>query len=341
MITSSNQEKTGRFALTPKTRKSPGFFARLLRSPALKGYLFISPWLIGFLFLGLYPLLDTFYNSFTKYNLFSDPMWIGLKNYQDIFTKDHVFLQASQNMIVYVICATIISIGGGLGLALLLNRRFPGNHIFRTIFYVPSLLVGVAIGLLFKQVFVSGDNGLANGFLAIFHLAPINWLKDYSHPYIALIALLLVNLWFMGGTMLIFLAGLKGISPTYYEAAKIDGAGSWHTFWRITLPLLSPVVVFNTILTLIGHIQVFETPLVFAATQGGITTNNLTSGNPLGYHNNLATYLLYIYIQGFVNNNFGYASALAVVIFIITLLLTMIVLAGAKRFTYYAGETDS
>lgn len=335
MITSSAQD---RVAIQRNTRKRPSFFTRLRRSPGLKGYLFISPWLIGFLFLGLYPLLDTFYNSFTKYNLFTDPQWIGLKNYHDIFIKDHVFVQASQNMVLYVVFATMISIGGGLGLALLLNRRFLGNHIFRAIFYVPSLLVGIAIGLLFKQLFAAGDNGLANEFLGLFHLGPLNWLKDYNHPFLAIVALLLVNVWFMGGTMLIFLAGLKGISTTYYEAAKIDGAGRWHTFWSVTLPLLSPVIVFNTILTLIGHIQVFETPLVFAAAQGAVSSN---TGNPLGYHNNLATYLLYIYTRAFVYNDFGYASALAVILFVITMLLTLFVLMGARRFTHYAGETDS
>lgn len=322
-------------AVPRSTPKRPGFFNRLRRSQGLKGYLFIAPWLIGFFVFGLYPLLDTFYNSFTKYNLFNDPVWIGLKNYQNIFTKDPIFTLTSLHMVLYVVVATIISICGGLMLALLLNKKFPGNHIFRTIFYVPSLLVGIAIGLLFKQLFASGQNGLANEFLALFHLGPFNWLGDYNHPYLAVIALILVNLWFMGGTMLIFLAGLKGISATYYEAAKIDGASSSRIFWRITLPLLSPVIVFNTILTLIGHIKVFETPLVFAAAQGAVSSN---VGNPLGYHNDLSTFLLYIYIKGFVYNDFGYASALAVIVFGITLLLTMLVLTLSRRFTYYAGD---
>ena len=154
--------------------------------------------------------------------------------------------------------------------------------------------------------------------------------QDYNHPIVALIALVLVNLWFMGGTMLIFLAGLKGISASFYEAARVDGAGRWSIFWRITLPLLSPVIVFNTILTLIGHIQVFETPLVFAVSQGSVASG---TSNPLGYHNDLATFLTYIYERAFVLNDFGYASALAVVVFIITLLLTLMVLVGS-RFTY-------
>jgi len=338
MITSSSRDKAGGLTLTPKTQKGPSFFTRLRRSQGFAGYLFISPWLLGFLVFGLYPLLSTFYNSFTRYNLFSDPEWVGLKNYQGIFTKDPVFATTSQHMLIYVIISTIISICGGMVLALLLNKKFPGNHIFRTIFYVPSLLVGVAIGLLFKQLFGSGENGLANEFLGLFHIGPFNWLGDSGRPYLAVIALILVNVWFMGGTMLIFLAGLKGISATYYEAARIDGAGKWSTFWGVTLPLLSPVVVFNTILTLIGHLKVFETPLVFAAAQGAVGSN---PGNPLGLHNGLSTYLLYIYVRGFVYNEFGYASALAVVFFGITLALTLVVLTASKRFTYYAGESDN
>src|SRR5437588_2281556 len=324
MLSSSNQEQTqlGVLVAPPDKRKRSGFFSSFRSNEGLKGYLYIGPWLIGFLTFGLWPLLDTFYNSFTKYNLFGSPRWIGLKNYVDIFTRDPVFTRASLNMVVYVILATIISICGGLLLALLLNQRFPGNHIFRTIFYIPSLLVGVAIGLLFKQLFASGQNGLANVFLSLFHVQPVNWLQDYNHPIVALIALVLVNLWFMGGTMLIFLAGLKGISSVYYEAAKIDGAGRWSTFWRITLPLLSPVIVFNTILTLIGHIQVFETPLVFAVSQGSVASG---TSNPLGYHNDLATFLTYIYERAFVLNDFGYASALAIIVFVITLILTLMV----------------
>lgn len=332
MLSSSSQEQAqpGVLVTSLDKRKKPSFFSSFTGSEGFQGYFYISPWLIGFLLFGLYPLLDTFYNSFTKYNLFGSPQWIGLKNYVNIFTKDPVFAQASLNMVVYVIAASIISICGGLLLALLLNQHFPGNHFFRTLFYVPSLLVGVAIGLLFKQLFASGRNGLANEFLGIFNIAPVSWLQDYNRPIVALIALILVNLWFMGGTMLIFLAGLKGISATYYEAAKIDGAGRWSVFWGITLPLLSPVIIFNTILTLIGHIQVFETPLVFAATQGAVSSG---TSNPLGYHNNLATFLTYIYDRAFILNDFGYASALAIIVFVVTLILSLLVLGGS-RFTY-------
>ncbi|QBD78348.1 sugar ABC transporter permease [Ktedonosporobacter rubrisoli] len=332
MLLSGRQEN---YSITLKSQKTPRFFTRLARSRAFKGYLFISPWLLGFLVFGLWPLLTTFYNSFTKYDILGYQEWVGLKNYQNIFTADPRFAQVSLNMAIYVSASTVISICGGLWLALLLNRKFPGNHLFRTIIYVPSLLVGIAIGMLFKQVFAPGSNGLANAALAVFHLGPIRWLGDSNPPVVALVALILVNLWFTGSTMLIFLAGLKGISSVYYEAAKIDGAGRWKIFWHITLPLLSPVLVFNTITTLIAHIQVFETPYAFASSVGSTSSMN----NPLGYHYNLATFLTYIYELAFKENGkFGYASALAVIVFIITLLLTLLVLAMA-RYTYYGDQS--
>jgi ABC-type sugar transport system permease subunit len=337
MFTSSARNRADTLVVPLDQSKGPGFFVRLRRNRGLQGYIFIAPWLIGFLAFGLWPLLNTFYDSFTSYKLFGAPQWIGFKNYLDIFAKDPVFVKASLNMVLYVTLSTVISICGGLSLALLLNKRFPGNHVFRVIFYLPSLLVGVAIALLFKQIFLSGSNGLANAFLGWFHIGPVNWLGDVDHPFLAVLALILVNFWFVGGTMLIFLAGLKGIASTYYEAARLDGANSWHTFWRITLPLLSPVLVFNTIMTLIGHIQVFETPLVFAAQQGAVSSN---VNNPLGHNNNLATFLTDIYARAFIYHDFGYASALAVIVFVITLLLALVVLSSARRFTYY-GDVEN
>lgn len=316
-----------------RTRGGSGWFNRLRRSESVAGYLFISPWIFGFLVFGLWPLLNMFYDSLTSYNLFQSPQWIGFQNYIQIFTKDAIFRQACVNMLLYVVLATAIYIVGGMLLALVLQHHFPGNHVFRIIFYVPSLLVGVATGILFKQVFAGGENGLANVFLSLFHLGPVNWLQDINHPFNAMFALILVNIWFMGGTMLIFIAGLKGISSTYYEAAQIDGAGKWHIFWNVTLPLLSPVVVFNVIMALIANIQVFATPIVFAATE----TAGMSGGNPLGYQNNLATFLPYIYIKAFQYDQFGYAAALSVIVFIISLLLALLVLSSS-RFTYNSGQ---
>jgi ABC-type sugar transport system permease subunit len=305
---------------------------RLLHKEGVAGYLFISPWIIGFILFSAYPLLDTIYNSFTEYKLFGAPQWIGLQNYQNLLFRDPTFGLTCLHMLLYVVLATLIYIVGGMILALLLNRAFPGNHFFRTVFYLPSLMVGVAIGAMFTQVFGSEDYGLVNEVIGIFHIPPINWLNNADHPILGLFALIGVNFWFMGGTMLIFLAGLKGISPTYYEAARIDGAGAWQRFRFVTIPLLTPVILFNTIMTLIGHIQVFDTALIFAGGGSGSIGFNTSV---LGYRNSLATFLTYLYQEAFVYHNYGYGSAIAIVIFLITLALTAIVLLTFQRFTYY------
>jgi multiple sugar transport system permease protein len=303
---------------------------RFLGKEAVQGYLFIAPWFLGLLIFYAGPLLNTFYNSFTNFDLFNDPTWIGIENYVHIFTHDKVFLQVCVNMLFYVLGSTTIIIVGGLFFASLLNRSFPGNHVFRTIIYVPSLLVGVASGILFKRIFGTDDVGLANVVLGLFHAGPLNWLSDFDHLWHSMLTLVLVNLWFTGGTMLIFLAGLKGIAPSYYEAARVDGAGPFRVFFSVTLPLISPAIVLNTILTLINQIQVFDIPLTFAQKDG-----SLNQINPLGYHNSLGTFLTYIYQQGFLEDKFGYASALAIVVFLITLLLTLLVLTLARRLSYY------
>jgi ABC-type sugar transport system permease subunit len=300
-----------------------------LRREGVQGYLYISPWIVGFLVFGVAPLLAAFVSSFTKASIFRTKGWVGLDNYRTILTDDPVFADVARNTILYVLASTAVSIGLGLALALLLSKDFRGNHVFRTIIYVPSLLVGIATAYLFKQVFRGGEVGLANSALGLLGVGPVNWLGDSRHPWFALVALILVNIWFVGGTMLIFLAGLKGIPPMYYEAARMDGAGPWQLFRRITLPLLSPVLVFNTIMVLIGHIQVFETPLAFA-NNGGVST-----GNPLGYENSLGTFMTYLYVKGFVYQDMGYASALAFIVFAITLVLTVAVLWLSRRFTAY------
>jgi ABC-type sugar transport system permease subunit len=310
---------------------------RFLRSDDAKGYLYIAPWFLGFILLGVGPLLNTFYNSLTKYDLFKPAQWVGLQNYEQILFQDEVFGAVIRNMLIYVVASTAISIGLGLVLACLLAQGLPGSQIFRVVLYVPSLLVGVATGILFKQVFAGGEAGLANQFVLLFGGRPFKWLTDFNAPWLALVALILVNLWFVGGTMLIFLAGLKGISPTYYEAARLDGAGALRCFWNVSVPLLSPVIVFNTIMVLIAHIQVFETPLSFAASSGSVTNGV----DPLGYENNLGTFLTYIYTKAFVYGEFGYASAVAFIVFLLTLGLTMLVLWAAGRFSYYGEQVKN
>jgi len=316
--------RTGRPTARRKPRKQWKYREQFL------GYLFIAPWFIGLLLFNAGPLASTFYNSLTNFDLFSDPQWVGLQNYVRIFTRDGVFWQICRNMALYMVGSTVIVIGGGLLFAVLLNRRFASNHFFRTVIYVPRLLVGVASGILFKRIFASGEVGLLNVALGLLGIAPINWITDYDHLWHGMMTLILTNIWFIGGPMLIFLVGLKGIAPEYIEAAKIDGAGPWRTFFHVFLPLLSPAIVLNTILVLIDQIQVFDIPLTFAQKDGSLSANS-----PLGYHDSLGTFLTYIYQQGFQLDNFGYASALAVVVFLITLVLTLLILWFSRRLSYY------
>lgn len=323
----------------PRTdnRRQPPRWRRWLRNRENAGYLFIAPWLVGFCLFMAFPLVSMFYHSFTSYDLFSDPEWVGAANYVRIFTKDPVWVQINWHMLAYVCGSTIVTTGLGLLFAVLLAQDFRFNHVFRTILYVPTLLVGVATGMLFLRVFANGPVGLANIVLSWLHIPAVNWLQNYDSLWLGMLTLILVNLWFTGNAMLIFLAGIKGISPSFYEAAQLDGAGRFRIFRSVTLPLLSPVLVLNGILILIGHIQVFDTPLTFAAAGGGLTT---TGSNVLGFQNSLGTYLVYIYQQAFIENNFGYASALAVVVFGITLVLCLAVLWTSNRFTYY-GEFNN
>lgn len=312
--------------------KPMGPVRRFLRQEKVAGYIFISPWIIGFLAFYLYPLLDTVYNSFTDMHLFGSPQWVGLKNYQQLLTQDPIFVKAVVNMVVYVLAATLIYILGGMALALLLQRKFPGNHAFRIIFYLPSLMVGVGIGAMFVQVFNSQNYGLFNEVLSALHLPTVTWLNNYNFPFMAIIALIITTCWFTGGAMLIFIAGLKGISDTYYDAARMDGAGWWQRFRSITLPLLTPVILFNTVITLIGNIQAFALPIIFS---GGGSGSVGSTTSVLGYRDSLSVFLSYLYQEGFVFHDYGYASSLAMVIFVITLILTAVVLVIFQRFTYY------
>lgn len=306
------------------------------RGDNLRGYTFVSPWVIGFLLFGLAPTVLAFYNSFTSATIFKDGKWVGTANYEKLFTTDAVFQTVIGNMLFYVMLSIPLTIGLSLLLALLLRQRFRGNHLFRTIIYIPSLLVGAASGVMFKQIFSGGEFGLANQFLGTFGIEPLNWLNDSDRLWLAMLALVIVNIWLCGSTTIIFLAGLSSISETYYEAARIDGANSRQLFWRITLPLLSPTLVFNTIMVIIGQVQVFDTPLVFAR---GTAAGFKSGGNPLGYKNNLGTFLTYLYERGFVKGDIGYASAIAIVVFIITLVLALTVLYLARRFSYF-GEQE-
>ena len=326
----------GRRGSRPKSGSSSGLAARIWRNRHVQGYLYVGLWIVGFALFFIRPLIDLVAHSFTQFDLFTPPTPVGWDNYDRLFTNDPIFVQVVKNMVVYVFGATCVTMGLGLLFGVLLSRHFRFNHFFRVLLYAPSLLTGMATGVLFNQVFRNDENGLANVLLGQLGFSPVNWIQNYDQEWFALIALILVNVWFIGGTMIIFIAGINGINPAYYEAAAIDGAGPFRRFTSVTLPLLSPVILFNTVMVLVGHLQVFETPLIFSG--GGGNAGSNTNTDILGYHYSLGFFLTYLYRLGWVNNRFGYASALAVVIFLVAMVLTAVVFWIGRKYTYYGQQ---
>lgn len=285
----------------------------------LYGYLFLTPWLLGFFILTLGPLLASLYLSFTHYNLLSAPDWAGLANYRTMLMDDPRYFQALRVTSVYVFLAVPLKLIFALSIAMLLNKGLTGLSLYRAIYYVPSLLGGsVAIALLWRQVF--GRNGIVNQVLGNIGVdRPPSWM---AHPDYALYPLIILGVWQFGSPMLIFLAGLKQIPEDLYEAAAIDGAGNISRFFRITLPLITPVIFFNVILQMIGAFQVF-------------TPAYIMGGGTGGPRDSMLFYTLYLYQQGFVNMNMGYAAAMAWVLLIIIAVFTAVSFFFSRYWVFY------
>ncbi len=277
--------------------------------------LFISPWVIGFLVFTLGPIVLSVYYSFSAYNVFQPPIWIGLDNYTTIM-DDPLFYKSLYNTVYY----TALSVPGvlvlSLLLALLLNSRLKGMNIFRTIYFLPSVLSGVAVSLLWMWLF-NPDSGLINLLLSYLGIEGPLWLNS---PYWSKPALVIMSYWGLGGVMVINLAGLQAIPTELYEVATIDGASAWRKFWSITLPMISPTLFFNLITLSIGSFQVFTQAYV------------MTSGGPV---NSTLFYVFYLYRMAFENLRMGYASALAWILFAIIMVFTLIQLRLSKRWVYY------
>jgi multiple sugar transport system permease protein len=287
----------------------------------LVGYLFMLPWFIGLITLTLGPMLGSLYLSFTSYDLLSAPQWIGLQNYVAMFF-DIRFLDALKVTAIYVLLSVPLKLLFALAVALLLNKGLRGLPLYRSIYYVPSLLgSSVTIAILWQQVF--GKDGIVNqglGLLGIHNLG--SWV---ANPNTALFTLILLAVWQFGSPMLIFLAGLKQIPQEMYEAANIDGANAIRRFFRITLPLLSPIIFFNLVLQMISAFQAF-TPAFIVSNGGG------------GPFDSTLFYTLYIYIQGFGYFHMGYASAMAWVLLIIIAIFTAIAFRSSKLWVFYQDE---
>jgi multiple sugar transport system permease protein len=298
--------------------------SRLRRRHVFEGYLYLTPWLIGYVVFTAGPVLASLGLSLTSYNLISPPTFVGLANFVEAFTKDQQFWPSLERTFRYAIISVPLGIVGSLLVALLLNVRVKGTTVFRTLFFMPSLVPIVASTVLWAWL-LQPDWGLVN--LAIFKVTGQSGPRWFQDPSWAMPGLISLSLWTsIGGTrMIIFLAGLQGVPQELYDAAAIDGAGPWGRFRNVTLPLITPTVFFNLVLGVIGALQVFTS--AFVATGGGPA---------------YATwfYALHIYKQAFSYFSMGYASALAWVFLLIILALTWVQFRLSRRWVYYAAEND-
>lgn len=285
------------------------------RREAIEGLLCIAPWLIGFLLFTAGPMVASVWLSLTDYEILRPISFIGLHNFTKA-TQDPLFTKSLWNTAIYTALYVPLHLITALLAALLLNVKVRGIKTYRVIFYIPSIMPAVATAFLWMWIF-NPNYGLANALLDLVGLPPQKWLFDET---LAKPSFVLMALWGLGSAMIVFLAGLQGVDPVLYEAADIDGANAWIKFWRITLPMLTPVLFFNLIIGIIGSFQVFTT--AYIATNGG--PNNAT-----------LFYVLYIYNQGWKFAKMGYASALAWVLFVIVLLLTLVQFKMANRWVYY------
>ncbi|MYK40488.1 MAG: sugar ABC transporter permease [Gemmatimonadetes bacterium] len=290
----------------------------------IEGYLFISPWILGMVLFALGPILASFGLAFTRWNLFTEPEYVGWANFQKL-AHDPLFYKSVFNTIYYTIFAVPLGLVLALGLAMLVNHRLRGVNFFRTAFFLPNVVAGIAMLLLWKWLF-DPNFGLINLFLDWTGLmAALEWISIGRPQWIssragAMPGLVFMSIWGLGGSMMIFLAGLQNIPRELIEAAELDGAGPWKRFRYVTVPLLTPTIFFLTMVGVIGSLQVFNQAYVM--TQGGPAHATLF-------------YVLYLFQTAFERFQMGYACAMALVLFIITLIVSLIQLAMGKKWVHY------
>src|SRR5262245_15646591 len=314
---------------TPANRVRRPLLSRQLRRD-LRAYLFLSPWLIGLLAFTTYPTLASFYFSLTRYNILNPPRWVGTDNFVKLFTKDPLFWTTVWNTIYYTLLSVPLGLALALGLALLLNQRRGGIGLYRTAFYLPSLVPTVVITLVWS-VMLDPRLGLVNTALRAVGLPGPGWLRssEWSKP-----ALILMALWSgRGAASLIFLAGLKDIPASLLDAAMIDGANAWQRFRHVVLPLLTPTIFFNLIIGIINSFQVFVIAFI-ATSAAGVAGSGTGTAGPL---NSLLMYMVLLYRNAFRYFDMGYASAMAVVMFVVLVLLTLAVVRSSDYWVHYEG----
>ncbi len=280
-------------------------------------YLFIMPWIIGFMAFTLYPIGSSLYLSLTKYDGFNKPIFIGLNNYKALFTDD-LFFYAIKSTLYYTVLCVPLTIAFSLGFAMLLNRRIPFQNFFRTAMYLPSMVSGVTMSLLWTWLF-NPSVGLVNYALSIFGIKGPSWINDERW---VIPGLVLMTFWTVGAGMVIFFAALKSVPQTYYEAAKLDGAGGFLVFRKITLPMISPILLFQLIMSVIDSFQVFTQAFV------------MTRGGP---HYATWFYVYYIYKSAFSNHDMGYSSALGWILLVTVSIISYYIIRTSARFVHYEG----
>lgn len=298
--------------VVPKKRGRP---MRLSRHETIWGWVFISPWIIGFLAFTALPIGLSFYYGFTAYNIYQPPKWIGLANYQTLLS-DPLFWTSLYNTVYYTFISVPLMLVLSVALALLLNSRLPGMAFFRTLYFLPSVLSGVGVALLWLWIF-NPDFGLINLVLDAFGIRGPLWLAspEWSKP-----AMIIMSLWGLGGVMVINLAGLQAVPGELYDAAKMDGAGAPARLRFVTLPMLSPTLFFNFITLTIGSLQIFTQAYV------------MTDGGPV---NSTLFYVYYLFKVAFENLRMGYASALAWVLFLVIVAFSAVQIVFSRRWVYY------
>jgi multiple sugar transport system permease protein len=301
-----------RWHLSPGTRNT------------INGLLFATPWLIGLAVFWVYPILASAYYSFTKFNAVQTPRWVGTANYVDLFTKDDRFWLAVYNTLYFAIISIPLAIIVAFSLALMLNAKIRGQVVYRTIYFLPTLVPEVALAMVWLYLFTPGT-GLVN--------LPFDWLGIRGPCWLsceswARQTIVLLALWIIGQQMILYLAGLQDVPQDLYDAADVDGANLLQKFRNVTLPMLTPVIFFHLVTSVIGALQFFTVPYIM--TSG--------TGHP---GNSLMFYSMYLYKQAFQFFNMGYASAMAWLLFVVTLVITLVIFLSARLWVFYGGGEQS
>jgi len=297
----------------------------LARRESLWAYTFIGPWILGFIIFTVGPMLASLFFSFTEYDIVTAPKWVGLTNYTNLI-HDDLFWHSLGITFKYAALALPLGLVISYLIAVLLNQKIRGINVWRTLYFIPSVIAGVAVALLWSRIF-DPKLGILNPLLAQIGIKGPGWLSD---PQWAVPALVIMSLWSVGGNIIIYLAGLQGVPTDLYDAAKVDGATAWQRFRHVTLPMTTPVIFYNLILGLIGTFQYFTEVYVISSGNSG--------GGLGGPARSTLFYNIYLYQNAFKYFHMGYASTMAWVLFIIVLGLTLLIFRSSDTWVFYEGQ---